>query len=86
MNDQQPTSSQFGQPPPAYYQPQQALRAQPTHVSVTDVNMPFLSMVVFMVKWAVASIPALFLLSIIFGGIGLVMTIVLAGLGAAAAR
>jgi hypothetical protein len=33
-------------------------------VSVTDVDMPFLSMVRFMVKWAVASIPALLILAI----------------------
>ncbi len=29
---------------------------QANRVTVTDVNMPFLSMVRFMVKWAVASI------------------------------
>jgi hypothetical protein len=34
-------------------------------VSVTDVDMPFLSMVRFMVKWAVASIPALLILMIL---------------------
>jgi hypothetical protein len=34
-------------------------------VSVTDVDMPFLSMVRFMVKWAVAAIPALLLLMIL---------------------
>ncbi len=35
------------------------------HVVVTDIRMPFLSMVVFMIKWAVASIPAFIILSII---------------------
>lgn len=34
-------------------------------VIVTDVDMPFGSMVQFMVKWAIATIPALFLLSVI---------------------
>ncbi|MGA9813328.1 MAG: FxLYD domain-containing protein [Terriglobales bacterium] len=34
-------------------------------VSVTDMNMPFLSMVRFMVKWAIASIPALLILMIL---------------------
>lgn len=34
-------------------------------VVVTDIRMPFLSMVVFMVKWVVASIPAFIILSII---------------------
>ena len=39
----------------------------PPRVSVIDINIPFESMVIFMVKWAVASIPAfviLFLLSL----------------------
>lgn len=38
------------------------------HVVVVDVKMPFLSMVVFMVKWAIASIPA-FIILMIFAGI-----------------
>lgn len=47
-------------------------------VVVTDVRMPFMSMVVFMVKWAIASIPAFIILFIIamiigalFGGLGM---------------
>lgn len=35
-------------------------------IVVTDVKMPFLSMVVFMIKWAIASIPALIILSLLF--------------------
>ncbi|HCG8269715.1 TPA: hypothetical protein NJ590_004625 [Vibrio parahaemolyticus] len=35
-------------------------------VTVVDVKMPFMSMVVFMVKFAIASIPAFIILSIIF--------------------
>ena len=41
-------------------------------VEVTDINMPFSSMVWFMVKWAIASIPAiivLWLLFVMFGGL-----------------
>jgi CheY-like chemotaxis protein len=34
-------------------------------VIVTDIQMPFMSMVVFMVKWALASIPAFIILLII---------------------
>ena len=34
-------------------------------VVVTDVKIPFLSMVVLMVKWAVAAIPALIILLVI---------------------
>ena len=36
-------------------------------VVVTDVKMPFWSMVVFMVKWAIASIPAFVILLLIYG-------------------
>ena len=35
-------------------------------VIVKDIHMPFISMVVFMVKWAIAAIPA-FLILIILG-------------------
>ena len=45
-------------------------------VVVTDIKMPFSSMVVFMVKWAVASIPATIILVLaaavaimLFGGV-----------------
>jgi hypothetical protein len=34
-------------------------------VTVVDIKMPFSSMVLFMVKWAVASIPALTILFIL---------------------
>ena len=42
----------------------------PTRVSVVDIDMPFGSMVVFMVKWALAAIPALIFLGIV----GLIIT------------
>jgi hypothetical protein len=32
------------------------------YVSVVDVSMPFMSMVSFMIKWAIAAIPAMFIL------------------------
>ncbi len=35
-----------------------------THVVVTDVQMPFGSMVSFMVKWMIASIPAVLIILI----------------------
>lgn len=35
-------------------------------VIVTDIKMPFLSMVILMVKWAVASIPAFIILAILW--------------------
>jgi hypothetical protein len=46
-------------------------------VTITDVQMPFLSMVVFIFKWTLASIPAVllimaiaFLIATMFGGLG----------------
>lgn len=38
---------------------------QPSRVAVIDVDMPFLSMVRFMVKWAIAAIPALVILIVV---------------------
>ena len=35
------------------------------NVTITDIKMPFLSMVIFMVKAAIASIPAFIILSVI---------------------
>lgn len=40
---------------------------EPNYVVVTDIRMSFLSMVTFMVKWVIASIPAFIILSFIFG-------------------
>jgi len=51
-------------------------------VVIVDVSVPFGSMVVFMVKWAIASIPAfliLIVLGLVFGGL-------LGGIGAAIFR
>lgn len=38
---------------------------QPSEVRIVDIRMPFLSMVAFMVKWALAAIPALLILIVI---------------------
>ena len=35
-------------------------------VVVTDIKMPFESMVIFMVKWAFASIPAVIILGLVW--------------------
>ena len=35
-------------------------------VNIVDIYMPFGSMVVFMVKWAIASIPAILILMVLF--------------------
>ena len=46
-------------------------------VTIVDIKMPFMSMVVFMVKAAIASIPAFIILSVIgtivFGVLGAIM-------------
>lgn len=46
-------------------------------IVIKDIKMPFWSMVVFMVKWVVASIPALIILTLI----AFFVFILLAGLG-----
>ncbi len=48
-------------------------------VTVTDIKMPFGSMVVFMVKWALASIPAIIILFLV----GAVVSVVFSGFIAA---
>ena len=47
--------------------PHEAIKNQSNsqNVTITDIKMPFGSMVEFMVKWAVASIPAFIILCII---------------------
>lgn len=39
---------------------------EPVKVVVVDLQMPFFSIVVLMVKWALASIPAFVILGVIF--------------------
>ncbi|MEZ5490258.1 MAG: hypothetical protein R3F50_08055 [Gammaproteobacteria bacterium] len=46
------------------------------HVIITDIHMPFMSMVTFMVKWVLAAIPAL----IILGVMGTLGAVFLSGL------
>ena len=48
-----------------------------TDVVITNFNMPFWSMVKFMVKWVIASIPAIFILFII----ALAIQVILISLG-----
>jgi hypothetical protein len=52
-----------------------------TLVTVTDVDMPMSSMVRFMVRWAIASIPALIILAVIGLLIGVAFS-ALAGIAA----
>jgi hypothetical protein len=48
-------------------------------VVVTDVRIPFLSMVVLMVKWAVAAIPALIILLVIGAVASMVIAAIFGG-------
>ena len=50
-------------------------------VTVVDVQMPFWSMVVFMVKAAIASIPAIIILSILFAIVMAIFTAMFGGMG-----
>ncbi len=60
---------------PAYTPAALTASSGPARVIVTDINMSFGSMVVFMVKWSLAAVPAMIILfsllaivSTIFGG------------------
>ncbi len=50
-------------------------------VTIVDVKMPFGSMVVFMVKAAIAAIPAVIVLMIIFTLVGLMLGGIFGGFG-----
>ena len=62
----EPTPSKVSQISPRPTAPQQM------SVNIRDIDMPFLSMVVFMIKWAIASIPAAVIMIIILLIIGAV--------------
>jgi hypothetical protein len=51
--------------------------AQP--IVVTDIHMPFWSMVVFLVKLAIAAIPAILILSILGAILGAIFSGIFAG-------
>ncbi len=46
-------------------------------VTVIDIKMPFFSMMIFMIKWAIAAIPAFIIIgiiaSVLFGVFGVVV-------------
>jgi len=51
------------------------------HVKITDINMPFMSMVTFMVKWAFATIPAIIIITILVMIVSIVLGGTATGLG-----
>jgi len=50
-------------------------------VNIVDIKMPFWSMVAFMVKAAVASIPAMLIITIIFGILSMFLGGLFSGMG-----
>ena len=50
-------------------------------VIVTDIRMPFLSMMVFMIKWVIASIPAFIILSILGAIVTTILGTLMGGMG-----
>lgn len=50
-------------------------------VVVTDIRMPFLSMMIFMIKWVIASIPAFIILSILGGIVTALFGVLVQGIG-----
>jgi hypothetical protein len=50
-------------------------------VVLTDIDIPFSRMVTFMVKWALASIPATLIVGLILGGCFLLFSLVITSLG-----
>ena len=61
-------------------QPQSRL---PTRVVITDFDMPFLSLVMFLIKLAFASIPATIIVSVVLAILFFIFTAILAGCGLA---
>ena len=47
--------------------------ATPHRVTIADIQIPFWRMVAIIIKWALASVPAVIILTIIFGLIGMVI-------------
>jgi hypothetical protein len=45
----------------------------PHRVAIADMDIPFWRMVAIMIKWSLAAIPAVIVISIIFGIIGAVL-------------
>jgi len=56
-------------------------RSEKQEVTIFDIKMPFISMVIFLVKLAIASIPAFIILSFIFMILGLLFGSIFHGLG-----
>ena len=58
------------------------MEIQSNKVTVVDIDMPFWSMVSFMVKWAIAAIPAILILTFL----GFIIVVFLGGLAGGLSR
>lgn len=54
----------------------------PHRVAIADMDIPFWRMVAIMIKWSLAAIPAVIVISIIFAVIGGVIGVIAAMIGA----
>lgn len=75
--DELPPPQPLSPPAPRQSQPVKVTFPDEMAVRVVDIKMPFWSMVGFMVKWAIASIPAFLILFLI----GALVLGVLGGMG-----
>jgi cell division septal protein FtsQ len=50
-------------------------------VTIVDIKMPFMSMVIFMIKAAIAAIPAFLILSLLIMGISVLLSTLFGGSG-----
>lgn len=50
-------------------------------VVVTDIRMPFFSMMIFMIKWVIASVPAFIILSILGAIVTAIFGALMRGIG-----
>ncbi|HEY5716081.1 MAG TPA: hypothetical protein VIS54_06665 [Psychromonas sp.] len=57
------------------------MQSHEQQVTIVDIKMPFMSMVVFLVKFAIASIPAFIILSFLFMILGALFGGIFHGLG-----
>lgn len=56
-------------------------RDEKQQVTIVDIKMPFMSMVIFLVKLAIASIPAFIILSFVFMVFGVLFGGIFHGIG-----
>jgi len=52
----------------------------PHRISIADIDIPFWRIVAILIKWTIAAIPAAIIITIIFGIIGFVATLLFGGM------